>query len=53
MVLKCYNSVAEGLKLKFRKFWGLTFVEVTGGKLEERPFLRPILNRVKAAWHFG
>ena len=33
--LKSYTSVAKGLKLKVRKFWGLipTFVEVTGEKL--------------------
>ena len=33
--LKFYTSVAKGLKLKVRKFWGLilTFVEVTGEKL--------------------
>ena len=33
--LKFYNSVAKGLKLKARKFWGLssTFVEVTWEKL--------------------
>ena len=32
--LKFYNSVAKGLKLKVRKFWGLvpTFVEVVGKK---------------------
>ena len=32
--MKFYTSVAKGLKLKVRKFWGLirTFVEVTGGK---------------------
>ena len=37
---KFYNSVAKGLKLKVRTFWGLipTFLEVTGEKL----------NRVKA-----
>ena len=31
MALKFYTSVAKGLKLKFRKFWGLIlkFVEVT------------------------
>ena len=35
MALKFYTSVAKGLKLKVRKFWGLTpaFVEVTGKKL--------------------
>ena len=34
MALKLYTSVAKGLKLKVRKFWGLisTFVEVTGEK---------------------
>ena len=33
--LKLYDSVAKGLKLKVRKFWGLfpTFLEVTGEKL--------------------
>ena len=38
--LKFYTTVAKGLKLKVRKFWGLiaTFVEVTGKKLAERPF---------------
>ena len=35
--LNFYNSVANGLKLKVRKFWGLipTFVEVTWKKLVE------------------
>ena len=50
--LKFYTSVAKGLKLKFRKFWGLlpTFEEVTGENLVERPFCPsspPILNKVK------
>ena len=38
MNLKFYTSVAKGLKLKVRKFWGLfrTFVEVTGKKLLAR-----------------
>ena len=48
--LKFYNSVAKGLKLKVRMFWGLisTFVEVTGEKLVGGPFCpSPILNRVK------
>ena len=49
--LKFYTSVAKGLKLKVRKFWGLnpTFVEVTGEKLIGGwAFLpSPILNRVK------
>ena len=33
--LKFYTNVEKGLKLKFRKFWGLipTFVEVTGERL--------------------
>ena len=55
--LKFYISVAKGLKLKVRKFWGLvlTFVWVTGEKLVEGAFLpppppHPILNRVKALW---
>ena len=50
--LKMYTSVAKGLKLKARKFWGLipTFVEVTGEKLVGRggAFWPPILNRVKS-----
>ena len=48
MSLRFYTSVAKGLKLKVRKFWGLirTFVEVTGGKLVGSLFA-PILNRVK------
>ena len=35
IALKFYISVANGLKLKVRKFWGLipTFVEVTEEKL--------------------
>ena len=52
--LKFYTSVAKGLKLKFRKFWGLTitFAEVTVEKLVIGPFsppspTSPILNRVK------
>ena len=41
MTLKFYTSVAKGLKLKVRKFCGLspTFVEVTGEKLLGRAFL--------------
>ena len=35
--LKFYNSVAKGLKLKVRKFWGLSFPP---------PSSPPILNRV-------
>ena len=61
--LKFYTSVAKGLKLKVRKFWGLipTFIEVTGEKLVGGPFCplpplfllppSPILNRVKS--HFA
>ena len=48
--LKFCNSVAKGLKLKVRKFWGPTptFVEVTGEKLVGGGlFAPPILNRVK------
>ena len=45
MALKFSNGVAKGLKLKFRKFWGLapTFVEIIGGKLVVRggPFCTP------------
>ena len=60
--LKFYTSVAKGLKLKVRKFWGLipTFVEVTREKLvggsfcfaqiflppHPSPHAHPILNRV-------
>ena len=35
MALKVYTSVAKGLKLKVRKFWGLfpSFVEVREEKL--------------------
>ena len=49
--LKFYTSLSKGLKLKVRKFWGLTptFVEVTGEKLVGGTFLPPpppILNRV-------
>ena len=46
------TSVAKGLKLKVRKFWGPnpTFVEVTGKKLVGAAFLPlpPNLNRVNA-----
>ena len=37
MALKFYASVAKGLKLKVRKFWGLilTFVKVAGEKLDK------------------
>ena len=46
MALKFYISVAKGVKIKVRMFWGLipTFLEVSGGKLVvEGPFcpLRP------------
>ena len=39
MSLKFYGSVAKGLKIKVRKFWGLTpsFAEVTGEKLVGGP----------------
>ena len=41
--LKFYTSVAKGLKLEVRKFWGLipTFVEVTGEKLIGGTFWPP------------
>ena len=41
--LKCYASVAKGLKLKLRKFLGLilTFVEVTGEQLIGWAVLHP------------
>ena len=52
--LKLYKSVAKGLTLKVRKFWGLisTFAEITEEKLVGggRPFSPPppqFLNRVK------
>ena len=47
MALKFYTSVAKGLRLKVRNFWGLilTFVEVTGEKLVGGAFLPPILYR--------
>ena len=49
VTLTFYTSVAKGLKLKLRKFFGLspTFVEVTGEKLLERRSPPLILNRVK------
>ena len=41
--IKFYTSVAKGLKLKVRKFGGLspTFVEVTGEKLVRGSFYPP------------
>ena len=50
MTLKFNKSVAKGLKVKLKMFWGLspTFVEVTGEKLLRGSFLAPpILNKVK------
>ena len=57
--LKFYNSVAKGLKLKVRRFWGLipTCVELTeeklwgggGGAFCPHPPTSPILNSVKAS----
>ena len=43
MDLKFYTSVEKGLKVKVKKFRGLTltFVEVAGGKLVGRVFLSP------------
>ena len=50
--LKFYTSVAKGLKLKVRKFWGLipTFAKVTEERLVRSAFLSSpsIFNRVKA-----
>ena len=53
--LKFYTSMAKGLKLKVRKFWGLipTFVEVKGEKLVGGLFASPILNRVKYGIYFS
>ena len=52
--LKFYTSMAKGLKLKVRKFWGPipTFVEVKGEKLVGGLFASPILNRVKYGIYF-
>ena len=36
IALKFYKNVEEVLKLKVRKFWWLTFLEVTGNKLAGR-----------------
>ena len=51
MALKFYNSVAKGLKLNVRKFWGLipTFVKVTGenGEVGGGFLVPPIISRVK------
>ena len=43
MGLKFYTSVAKGLKLKVRKFWGQisTIVEVTRKKVVGGPFASP------------
>ena len=43
MPLKFYSSVANVLKLKTRKYWGLihTFGEVTGQKLVDSPLPIP------------
>ena len=55
MALKYYTSVAKGLKLKVRKFWGRnpTFVEVTEKKLVGWGlFAPPIQNRVNIHMKF-
>ena len=54
MTLSFHTSVAKGLKLKVRKFWGLipTFVEVKGEELVGDLFAPTpsfILNRVKVS----
>ena len=49
IALKFYTSVAKGLKVKVKKFWGLipTFVEVIGENMVEGAFWAPsILSRV-------
>ena len=51
MTLKFYASVAKGLKLKDRKFWGLipSFVKVTREKMAGGGvFVPPILKKIKA-----
>ena len=49
MTLKFNTSVAKGLKVKLKMFWGLspTFVEVTGGKLLRGSFLVPPILNIK------
>ena len=41
MALKSYTSVEKGLKLNTWKFYGPTFIEVTGGKQVRGDFLAP------------
>ena len=41
MALKFYTSVEKGLKLEVWKFYGLTFIEVTGGKQVREDFCHP------------
>ena len=50
MAVEFYTSVAEGLKLKIRKFWGLipAFVEVTGEKQVGGLFAPP--SRIELTW---
>ena len=45
--LKFYTSVANGLKLKVRKFWGLIPTFAERGKTGRDLFGPPILNRLK------
>ena len=49
MDLIFYTSVAKGLKVEVKKFWGIihTFVKVTGVKLVGGLFPTNILNRAK------
>ena len=44
IALKFYASVAKGLKLKVKRFWGIiaTFVEVTGETMAGGPFCAPL-----------
>ena len=52
--LKFYTSVAKGLKLKVRSFWGLshTFEKVTGEKLVGAGGGSSILNKFKGNAQF-
>ena len=54
MALKYYSSLAKGLTLKVKKFWGLKprFAEVTGEKLVGGLFESLILDRVKCVTTF-
>ena len=53
--VKFYTSVAKGLKLKVRRFWGLilTFVEVTGEKLIGGPLVQGFWSEKFSSVHEG